>query len=388
MRDPMRSRVLFIDHVGTLGGGELSLIDVARAYRDTSTVVLLTDGPFRERLAREGIRVEVIDGGDALRAVRRESDWPGVKAVWRAAALGWRIAAIARQHDCLHANSQKAFVVACLAGVLARRPVIWDLNDLLIPAHFSRMNIRIDVTLANYVARRVIANSQASATAFVAQGGRRDKVRVVYNGIASDPFDAVTDADVEAVRRELGVDGRPVVGVFSRLGEWKGQDVALEAMCHLPDVRLLLVGDALFGEERYRDALRAQVTRLGLTDRVRFLGFRSDVPRLMRLVQAVLHTSKAPEPFGRVIVEGMLAERPVIATRAGGVEEILQDGVTGILVSPGDPAELAGAVRHLLADPNRAEQIARAARRTAEARFSVEAMVCGMTEYMEEVVRP
>ncbi|MPZ18553.1 MAG: glycosyltransferase [Luteitalea sp.] len=382
----MRSRVLFIDHVGTLGGGELSLIDVARAYRGTSTVVLLADGPFRERLAKEGIRVVVIDGGDALRAVRRETDWPGFRATSRALALGWRIAGLARQHDCLHANSQKAFVVACLAGVLAHRPVIWDLNDLLIPAHFSRTNIRIDVALANYVARRVIANSQASAAAFVAQGGRQDKVRVVYNGIASDAFDAVTEADVEAVRRELQLDGKPLVGLFGRLGEWKGQDVALEAMCHLPDVRLLLVGDALFGEERYRAALRTQVTRLGLTDRVRFLGFRSDVPRLMRLVQAVLHTSKAPEPFGRVIVEGMLAERPVVATRAGGVEEILEDGVTGILVSPGDPVELATAVRDLLANPQRANELGKAARRSAKARFSVDTMVRGMTEYMEEVV--
>jgi glycosyltransferase involved in cell wall biosynthesis len=383
----MKSRVLFIDHVGTLGGGELSLVDVARAYRETSTFVLLADGPFRERLVSEGVRVEVIDGGNALHAVRRESKWPGLKAASRAVALSRRVARLAREHDCLHANSQKAFVVACLAGLLARRPVIWDLNDLLIPAHFSRTNIRIDVALANHVARRVIANSQASAAAFVAQGGSQHKVRVVYNGIAIDPFDAVTDADVAAVRQELALDEGPVVGVFGRLGEWKGQDVALEAMCHLPRVRLLLVGDALFGEERYRDGLRAQAARLGLTDRVRFLGFRCDVPRLMRLVDAVLHTSTAPEPFGRVIVEGMLAQRPVVATRAGAVEEILEDGVTGILVSPGDPVALAAAVRELLADPDRARRIAKAARASAEARFSVEAMVRGMMGYMEEAVR-
>lgn len=385
----MRSRVLFIDHVGTLGGGELSLVDVARAYRETSTFVLLADGPFRERLAKEGVRVEVIDGGASLHAVRRETEWPGLRAASRALALAWRVAGLARQHDCLHANSQKAFVVACLAGLLARRPVIWDLNDLLIPAHFSRTNIRIDVVLANYLARRVIANSRASADALVAQGGRADKVRVVYNGIDARPFDAVTEDDIAAGRRELGLDGRPVIGVFGRLGEWKGQDVALEALCHLPpDVRLLIVGDALFGEQRYVEALRAQTTRLGLTDRVSFLGFRSDVPRLMRLVQVVLHTSTAPEPFGRVIVEGMLARRPVVATRAGGVEEILENGVTGVLVSPGNPAELAAAVRALLDDPARAAQLANAGRTNAETRFSVDAMVRGMTQYMEEAVRP
>lgn len=383
----MRSRVLFIDHVGALGGAELSLVDVARAYRDTSTFLLLADGPLRERLAREGVRVELIDGGEALHAVRRETGWPGLGAASRVFSLAWRIVGLARQHDFLHANSQKAFVIACLAGTLARRPVIWDLNDLLIPAHFSRFNIFVDVVLANYIAERVIANSQASADALVAQGVRRDKVRVVYSGIACDPFDAVTDADIIAARRELGLDGAPVVGVFGRLGEWKGQDVALDAMTYLPDVRLLLVGDALFGEQRYVEALQAQTARLGLTDRVKFLGFRSDIPRLMRLVQVVLHTSTAPEPFGRVIVEGMLARRPVVATRAGGVEEIVEDGVTGVLVSPGSATELASAVGELLADPERAAEIGRAARANAEARFSVDVMVHGMTRYMEEVGR-
>jgi glycosyltransferase involved in cell wall biosynthesis len=383
----MRSRVLFLDHVGALGGAELALIDVVRAYRETSTVLLFADGPLRDRLTAEGVRVEIVDGGDALHAVRRESRWPGVAAASRVLSLAWQIVPVARKHDIIHANSQKAFVVACLAGKLARRPVIWDLNDLLIPEHFSRTNIRLDVLLANHLADRVIANSQASADALVAQGGRREKVRVVYNGISSRAFDAVTDQDVSAARQELGLNGAPVVGVFSRLGEWKGQHVAVNAVARLPGVHLLLVGDALFGEREYAQALREQVAALGLTDRAHFLGFRSDIARLMRLVRVVLHTSTAPEPFGRVIVEGMLAGRPVVATRAGGVEEIIEDGVTGVLVTPGDPVELASAVEELLANSLRTENIASAGRAAAQARFTVDAMVNGMTHHMEAVAR-
>jgi glycosyltransferase involved in cell wall biosynthesis len=382
-----RSRVLFVDHAAALGGGELSLVDVARAYRETSTFVLFADGPFRERLVREGVQVQVIEGGPALHSVRRETVWPSVKAASGALSLAFRLAGLARRHDCLHANSQKAFVVACLAGALARRPVIWDLNDLLIPAHFSRTNIRLDVALANHLACRVIANSKAAADALIAQGGRPDKVRVVHNGIASAPFDAVTEDEVADARRELGLDGAPVIGVFGRLGEWKGQDIALDALRQLPSVRMLLVGDALFGEQPYVERLRTQVDRHGLGDRVSFLGFRSDIPRLMRLVHIVLHTSTAPEPFGRVIVEGMLAGRPVVATRAGGVEEILEDGVTGVLVPPGAPAALASAIRELLANPARARTIAQAGKASAEQRFSVDQMVHRMTRYMEEVAR-
>lgn len=381
----MRSRVLFVDHVGELGGAELSLIDVARAYRESSTFVLFADGPFRERLEREGIHVVVIEAGAALHAVRRESRWAGLAAAPHVLRLAWKIARLARRHDFIHANSQKAFVMSCVAGLLSRKPVIWDLNDLLIPEHFSRTNIRLDVSLAKHVATRIIANSRASADALIAHGTPANKVRVVHNGIASEPFDAVTPGDVATVRRELGLNGHPVVGVFGRLSEWKGQRVALEAAAQLPDVHLLLVGEALFGEEEYSAELRSKAHALGIAERVHFLGFRTDVPRLMRLVHVVLHTSIAPEPFGRVIVEGMLARRPVIATRAGGVEEIIEDGVTGVLVTPGCPDELASAVDGLLSDAARADRIALAGRRHAETYFSVAAMVSGMTRYMEEV---
>jgi glycosyltransferase involved in cell wall biosynthesis len=383
----MRSKVLFVDHVGALGGAELALMDVAHQYRDTSTFLLFADGPFRERLTSIGIHVEVIEGGDALHAVRRETKWPGVSAATQVMTLAWRTARLARKHDFLHANSQKAFVIACLAGMLARKPVVWDLNDLLLPQHFSRSNIRLDVWLANYFADRVIANSQASAQALIAQGGRGDKVRVVYNGIDGAPFAAVTDAQVVEARRELRLQGKQLVGVFGRLSDWKGQHIAVEAVSRLPDVHLVLVGDALFGEQAYAQQLERQVEQLGIKDRVHFLGFRSDIPRLMRAVDIVLHTSTAPEPFGRVIVEGMLAGRPVVATGAGGVEEIIDHDRTGVLTAPGNTAQLAEAIRGLFADPERAIRIATAGQADASRRFTVEANVAAMSEQMEAVTR-
>lgn len=381
----MRSRVLFVDHVGELGGAELALLDVARAYRDTCVFMLFHDGPFRTRLTAAGVRVEILEGGMALHAVRRETRFPGVKAALQTLALAREVARRARDFDVIHANSQKAFVVACLAGVIARRPVIWDLNDLLLPEHFSRTNLWIDVMLANHLAVRVIANSRASADALVKQGGDGSKVRVVYNGLDPAPFDAVSDEDVAALRQELNLNGAPLVGLFGRLALWKGQHVALEAVARLPGVHLLLVGDALFGEKAYAASLRERTAGLGIGDRVHFLGFRPDIPRLMRMVSVVVHTSISPEPFGRVIVEGMLARRPVIATHAGGVKEIMSNGRTGILVPPGDPRALARAIRELITDRSRAEELASAGRAHAEECFTVEAMVQAMTRNMEEV---
>jgi glycosyltransferase involved in cell wall biosynthesis len=107
----------------------------------------------------------------------------------------------------------------------------------------------------------------------------------------------------------------------------------------------------------------------------------------MRMVEVVLHASTSPEPFGRVIVEGMLACRPVIATRAGGVSEILADGETGLMVPPGDVTALVSAMRIVLDRPDFAARLASAGRKHAERQFTVEAMVQAMTRNMEEVAQ-
>jgi glycosyltransferase involved in cell wall biosynthesis len=143
----------------------------------------------------------------------------------------------------------------------------------------------------------------------------------------------------------------------------------------------------LFGEDAYAAGLRTQAEQLGVADRVRFLGEREDVPTLLRAADAVVHTAVDAEPFGRVVVEGMLARRPVIATDAGGVREILRDGVTGLLVPPGDPVALAGAVERVRAF-SPAERAARcdAAHADAVERFTVPAMVAGVVTVLERAV--
>jgi glycosyltransferase involved in cell wall biosynthesis len=380
-----RARPLFLDHAGGLGGGELALLDIARSYRDRGAVVLLSDGPFRHRLAAEGVSVSVIEGGPTFHGVRRKTRRPPIGALWQLLRLAWRVARLARGYDAIHANSQKAFLVGSLASVLARRPLIWELHDVLSADHFSQLNRRIGVLLTNHVVDRVVANSRASADALMSNGGRPDRIAVVYNGIDPAPFDSIPAAAIEATRTDLRLEPGPVLGVFGRLAEWKGQHVAIEALALVPDTQLLVVGDALFGEDEYARRLVARATELGIAHRIRFLGFRSDIPRLMRLSNVILHTSVAPEPFGRVIVEGMMAARPVVATRGGGVAEIIEDGVTGRLVPPGDAAVLAATVQELLGDPERAERLATAGRAKAIRDFTVDAMIRDKTHHIEAI---
>jgi glycosyltransferase involved in cell wall biosynthesis len=200
----------------------------------------------------------------------------------------------------------------------------------------------------------------------------------------------VSPRQVNELRAALGLGDGPVLGVFGRLAPWKGQHVLLDALAELADVpnlQALVVGDALFGEADYAKSLRRKAEALGLGGRVRFLGFRDDVPALMRLADIVVHTSVAPEPFGRVVVEGMLAGRPVVATRGGGVVEIVEDGVTGLLTEPGDARSLAAAVRGLLGDAARRQSIATRGQRFALQHFGVRATTRAVREQVIETLR-
>ncbi|MCX5767571.1 MAG: glycosyltransferase [Gemmatimonadetes bacterium] len=373
-------RFVFVDHAGVLGGAELSLLDLATALGSRARVALLADGPFADRLRARGVRVTTTSMG-ALAEVRKDTRLPSLGAVaaaWRAAgALGVTV----DPSELLCANSQKAFVVSALAGWRAGRPVAWMLRDILAPPHFSRANIRAVITLANWRACCVVANSQATADAFVAAGGRRSLVRVVHNGIDAAPFDAVTEADGRAVRLALHIpDDAFTVAMPGRFHAWKGQHVLLDALAQLPSVHAIIAGAPLFGEHAFADELRARAARLGVMDRVHFTGFRDDVPALLTAADVVVHASTLPEPFGRVVVEGMLAHRPVVASNAGGVPELIVDGESGVLVPPGDAAALAAAIAALRDDAPRAARIAAAGARRARTLFTVGAMARGIEE--------
>jgi glycosyltransferase involved in cell wall biosynthesis len=364
-------RVLFIDHTGQIGGAELILLDVVEG-RTRSSAFLFEDGPLRTAMAERKLNLIISKWGRGLSQFRRDSSWlTAIPLAARLAAIVTEIAQAARSHDVVYANSQKAFVLASIAGVFVRRPLIWHLHDIISPDHFGAVQRRTQVMLANARATKVIVPSQAAATAFIEAGGRHDLVEVVPNGLAL-PLEPRAPAEL---RRSLGLPMRPLVGVFSRLARWKGQHVLLEALERLPDVGCIVVGDALFGEQDYTAELKQMVLARGLADRVHFLGHRNDVPKLMMAVDAMVHPSIDPEPFGRTLVEAMLACVPVIATNAGAAPDILEGGRAGTLVPPNDAAALAGAIAAVLERPAMLQHQLAYALARAQTEYSVTRML-------------
>lgn len=373
-------RVLFVNQTGVMSGAEYVLANLAGGWPGASAL-LFEDGPLEAVLKGKGLDVSVAPPGARLGAIRRDQSLiAALPLAARLFRLIMTIVSTARRHDVVYANSQKAFMLSAIASVLFRRPLIWHLHDIMDERHFGATQRKLQIGLANRRASRVIVPSAAAADAFIKAGGRPELVVVVPNGIVLDP-------PVARSRAELCLPEGPLVGVFSRLAPWKGQHVVLDALARVPGVHCALAGSALFGEDAYKNALEAQVERLGLSDRVTFLGQRNDVPVLMQAVDAVIHPSVDPEPFGLTLVEAMLAQTPVIATDAGASFEILDGGKAGTLVPPADADALAAELSALFANPLPFREKADIASARVRAIYSLERMISTISGLIREVVR-
>ncbi|MFM6311315.1 MAG: glycosyltransferase, partial [Dolichospermum sp.] len=157
----------------------------------------------------------------------------------------------AKNYDLIYANTQKALIVGAISSLLVGRPLVYHLHDILSLEHFSQTNLRVAVNLINVCSTLVIANSQASKMAFLKAGGKSNLVHVVYNGFEIKNYD-VDELEVINIRKNLQLEDKFVIGHFSRLSPWKGQHILIDALSLCPEnVIVILVGDALFGEQEY-----------------------------------------------------------------------------------------------------------------------------------------
>ncbi|WP_031362078.1 glycosyltransferase family 4 protein [Caballeronia sordidicola] len=381
-------RVLAVDQSGVLGGAELSLLEVMKSMRGTNETVLFDDGPFRIALEAVGVKVDVLDGA-ALGNLSKDGGMkrPGAGMIGGLMGLVRGTLAKSRNADVIYVNTQRAMVVGAIAGLISRRPVVWHLRDIVSPEHFGKTQLTIIKWCTKLMLERVIANSTASAAALTALTRlKEERLDVVFNGISAEPFTQLESVAQHELRARFGLPRDAfLVGSFSRLARWKGQHILLEALLEAPEMHAVLVGAALFGEDAYEAELRAYVLEHGLTDRVHFLGFQHDIAACMKAVDVVTHTSISPEPFGRVIIEGMLAKRPVVAARAGGVTDIIEDRENGIMCTPGDVRALAGALGELSADAGLRNRLVEQGYANAINRFGTERYVESVQKILSDV---
>ena len=387
---PNPTTILFVDNSFTFGGAINALADLVAALdqRRFRPVVLsgqsldfLTDRFAGTRVHEWRVRLPWVHD----RVHRRVTALPGfgsgpLRWLWdKTRATAWllmhelpdtlRIVRLARKEgvQMIHLNNGvEGLGSALFAGKLLRLPVIAHARG----PQGTKGLVRIYAGMVD----RWIAVSGWIASNLREAGVDDGRIEIVHDAVELKSFHGQGPA---ADRAELGIPSDvPVFGVFGRIIPWKGirefAEAAAEVVTELPDAVALIVGDRSDGsEDYYRDVVEL-VNQRGVSDRVLFTGFRSDVPALMRLCDVIVHTSTSPEPFGLTVVEGMATARPVVAADKGGPLETVVAGRTGLLVNPSDTRELAEAIVGLLRDPETAAQMGAAGAARVRRHFSPE----------------
>jgi glycosyltransferase involved in cell wall biosynthesis len=349
-------KVLYLDHTAKIGGGEVALLGLIAALdrsRYTPIVALASDGPLADRLRSAGVETHVLPLAASVVETRKEAT--GLRALlrggqaWHVARYAARVARLARTlgADLIHTNSLKADLYGGLAGRLARIPTLWHVRDRIGEGYLPGPAAAAFRLLARALPQGVVFNSDSSRQCLrVPPSARFD---VVHDGCDPDVFGLEDERAVASLLDE------PIVVLVGRITPWKGQHVFVAAAARVlerfPKARFQIVGSPLFGEHEYEASIRRQVQDLGVAERVEFLGFRDDVPAVLAQSSVVVHASTHGEPFGQVVIEGMAAGKPVVATDGGALPEIIEDGVTGLLVPMGDAEAMAEAIERLLSDP-------------------------------------
>lgn len=244
---------------------------------------------------------------------------------------------------------------------------------------------RLPRLLSGYV-DALICNSDAVKESCEREGLPIKQVVRVYNGI--DLSQAQPNVPVNQMRHALGFhNASPVVGIVGTVQRWKGQREVILAVDKLrelfPDIHCLIAGgvyDPIYGAE-----IKELTETLGLERNVHFLGHRKDIVDLMNAMDIIIHASIDPEPFGKVLIEAMALGKPLIATRAGGPLEIVEDHVTGLLVPPGDVDAMAKAVSLLLRNRALAAKMGQAGRQRVEKLFELRKTVQSIEQIYDTV---
>ena len=274
--------------------------------------------------------------------------------------------------------------------VMTKRPLVLHVNDIWWVPQTLRAVAGFGIPIVTHVRQeidppkvrryeltevdRVLPVSRQIQRSLEAGGVLPERLRVLYSGL--DLSAVPVQADGRQIRYQFGIPvDVPLIGTVGNLFPRKGYEVMLRALPtilkSLPDLHYLIVGG---GNVAYETRLRSLVKELGLANRVHFAGFQDPVYSCLAAMDLYVHPALT-EGFGIAVLEAMAMRKPVVATAAGGLPEIVQDRETGLVVFPGDPDALAQSVSELLQNSARCRQLAEAGRTRVATHFAVESMM-------------
>ena len=383
-----KTRILCVNHTGMVSGAEKVLINILRGLdraRYEPSVLCPAEGELAEAIRREGAEWFPLPAMNARFARRPD------RLLQSMASLFATVSAMRKQirmlnPDLIHANSVRAGIAASLAAIGIGKPVIWHVHDTL-PKHPVSEAIRAFAFLNRGI--RIIAVSQSTANSFTGALPFKGRVRTIHNGTDLCRFPPKQPGR-SAFRESIGVsDQQFLVCAVGQICRRKGLLELVNAFKQIhtraPEMHLAIVGRVVFRHEQaYLDALYAAAREPGIEHRVHFTGELGDVsPALQAADLLVLNSSD--EPFGLVLIEAMASRTPVLATRVGGVPEIVTDRENGWLIESGDPGALPLRLLELSRNRSALAAVAERALNTTCPEFSLERFQHNLMKFYAEL---
>lgn len=390
-----RKVILYLSHSADLYGAELCLLTlVTNLNRDRflPIVVLPKNGPLKQKLEELDISVKVVPSVRAWltrrNGIQRFFHLLAVIPFVFASVWGLRQIVTRYKVDLIHTNSS-VVIDGALAARTSGIPHVWHARELLIPETVFNFFFgpRVALSVIKRLSDQIIAMSFGVKQTFCQQSDC-SKVAVVYDGLELGTFQPVhTKA---SIRSQFDIsDNALLVGEVGRVSAIKGYEDLVRAAATvkkaIPNVTFIGVGGRPKSGTAYEQKILKLISSYNLQDSFKFTGYRTDVSDIMSALDLLVLPSHS-EAFGRVLVEAMAAGKPVIGTTVGGIPEIIEDGITGLLVPPASPDDLAQAIIKILQDPDLAHRMGAAGRERAKACFSPERYAAEVQKIYEKFV--
>ncbi len=352
------------------GGSATSLLDIVSRLdrvRFDPVVVCPEPGDLPQRLAEINVPVVI----HPLSRLTKREVWAFMTEVaWYTRLLR------ARRIALVHGNTSASRRSVVQAAAWCRVPYVQHVRNPVKGAR-SQFGYR--------VASRIVTNSNAVAAELRADTLFAHKTVTIYNAVDLSRYDERDDR-----RQELDARDRLVIGFVGQIVPRKGVTTLIQALPavlqRFPTALLAIVGCPPPDETDYDRACRALVDELGLSQHVRFVGYRRDIPAWMRSFDVFALPTRS-EPFGKVVIEAMAAGTPVVATHVGGIPEIVTGPELGSLVSPDDPAAIAREIMRYLADPELRAEVGRVSAESVRMRFGLDAMMMRLEQLYDELLK-
>lgn len=287
----------------------------------------------------------------------------------------------------VHSNSPRAGFIGGFVAKLTSSASVIHVRDI----HLSPFSNYFKALILDALSDKIIAVSNATKNAVMQKRTKLEfKTKVIYNGIDFEKLDKILTKNI---RHELGIgENVPIIGSVGIIHPVKGHDTVIRASAivreRFPNLKVLITGGYLLEADRlFEIELRNLVKELNLTDCVIFTGFRDDIYDILSIMDVLILASNYPDPLPRILIEASAMRKPIVATKVGGIPEIVEDGISGILIEPSDYKSLAEAVISLLENRPLATEMGLNARKIAESKFSIETHVREIENIYIELIK-